>query len=192
MPERDPSDIPVEDPRPTDLRRASSLVLVNTGPGKGKTTAAMGVVIRGVARGWPMAVIQFIKSGKWRTGEEKICRQLGVEWWALGDGFTWDSDDLDQDTAMAGAAWDRARELIAAGDHQLIVLDEVTYPINWGWIDLADVVDVIRNRPNHVNIVCTGRSAPQELIDIADTVSEITAVKHAYRAGFRAKKGIDY
>jgi cob(I)alamin adenosyltransferase len=192
MPERDPSDIPVEDPRPTDLRRAPSLVLVNTGPGKGKTTAAMGVVIRGVARGWPMAVIQFIKSGKWRTGEEEICRQLGVEWWALGDGFTWDSDDLDQDTATAGAAWDRARELIAAGDHQLIVLDEVTYPINWGWIDLADVVDVIRNRPSHVNIVCTGRSAPQELIDIADTVSEITAVKHAYRAGFRAKKGIDY
>jgi cob(I)alamin adenosyltransferase len=192
MPERDPADIPTDDPRPDDLKRAPSLVLVNTGPGKGKTSAAMGVVMRGVGRGWPVAVVQFLKSGKWHTGEEKVCRELGVDWWAMGDGFTWDSPDLTQDQALAAAAWAHAKSVIGAGDHQLVVLDEVTYPINWGWIDVADVVDAIRNRPDHVNIICTGRKAAAELIDVADTVSEIGDVKHAYRAGYRAKKGIDF
>jgi cob(I)alamin adenosyltransferase len=192
MPEREATDIPTDDPRPDELKRAPSLVLVNTGPGKGKTSAAMGVVIRGVGRGWPVAVVQFLKSGKWHTGEEKVCKQLGVDWWAMGDGFTWDSADLTQDQALAAAAWAHAKAVIKAGDHQLVVLDEVTYPINWGWIDLADVVDTIRTRPEHVNIICTGRKAAAELIEVADTVSEIAEVKHAYRAGFRAKKGIDF
>ncbi len=192
MPERDASDIPTDDPRPDDLRRATSLVLVNTGPGKGKTSAAMGVVMRGVARGWPVAVVQFLKSGKWKTGEEKVCKQLGVDWWAMGEGFTWDSADLTQDQAVAAGAWQHAKNLIGAGDHQLVVLDEVTYPLNWDWIDLDDAVDTIRSRPDHVNVICTGRKAPAALIEIADTVSEIAAVKHAYKAGIRAKKGIDY
>lgn len=192
MPEREATDIPTDDPRPDGLRRAPSLVLVNTGPGKGKTTAAMGVVMRGVGRGWPVAVVQFLKSGQWRTGEEKVCRELGVDWWAMGDGFTWDSDDLTQDQALAAAAWAHAKALIEAGDHQLVVLDEVTYPINWEWIDVTAVVDTIRARPDHVNIICTGRKAHEALIDVADTVSEIEVVKHAYKAGIRAKKGIDF
>ncbi len=192
MPERDPDDIPTDDPRPTELRRAPSLVLVNTGPGKGKTSAAMGVVVRGVARGWPVGVVQFLKSGTWRTGEEKVCRQLGVDWWAEGEGFTWLSEDLTVDQAVAAGAWDRARSLIEAGDHQLVVLDEVTYPVNWGWIDVGEVVETIRTRPAHVNVVLTGRNAPEELVEIADTVSEIAVVKHAYQAGIRAKKGIDF
>jgi cob(I)alamin adenosyltransferase len=192
MPERDATDVPTDDPRPDDLRRAPSLVLVNTGPGKGKTTAAMGVVIRGVARGWPVAVVQFLKSGTWRTGEEKVCRDLGVDWWAMGEGFTWDSADLDLDRSVAAGAWAHARTLITAGDHQLVVLDEVTYPLNWGWVDLDDVVTTIRERPTHVSIVCTGRNAPEALIEVADTVSEIRSVKHAYQAGIRAKKGIDF
>ncbi len=192
MPERDATDIPTDDPRPDGLRRAPSLVVVNTGPGKGKTSAAMGVVMRAVARGWPVGVVQFLKSGTWRTGEEKVCRQLGVDWWAEGEGFTWLSDDLGVDQAVAAGAWDRARTLIAAGDHQLVVLDEVTYPINWGWIDLAEVVDAIRSRPSHVNVVLTGRKAPPGLVEVADTVSEIAEVKHAYKAGIRAKKGIDF
>lgn len=192
MPERDPSDIPTDDPRPNELRRAPSLVLVNTGPGKGKTSAAMGVVMRGVARGWPVGVVQFIKSGTWKTGEEKVARRLEVDWWAIGEGFSWDSADLTEDQAVAAAAWDHAKGLIAAGDHQLVVLDEVTYPVNWGWIDLDDVVASIEQRPSHVNVICTGRNAPPAIIDIADTVSEIADVKHAYRAGFRAKKGIDF
>ena len=192
MPEHEPDEIPTEDPRPDELRRAPSLVLVNTGPGKGKTTAAIGVVIRGVGCGWPVAVVQFLKSGAWHTGEEKVCRQLGVDWWAMGEGFTWDSADLTIDEAISADAWRHARELIQAGDHRLVVLDEITYPINWAWIDLADVVATISARPSHVNVVCTGRNAPADLVEIADTVTEMGVTKHAYQAGIRAKKGIDY
>jgi cob(I)alamin adenosyltransferase len=192
MPEREPDDIPTDDPRPDGLRRASSLVLVNTGPGKGKTSAAMGVVMRAVARDWPVAVVQFLKSGTWHTGEEKVCRQLGVDWWAEGEGFTWDSADLTVDQAVAAGAWQQARSLITAGAHRLVVLDEITYPINWGWIDVDDVVAAVSGRPEQVSVVLTGRKAPQAIIDIADTVSEIASVKHAYQAGIRAKKGIDY
>ena len=192
MPERDATDVPTDDPRPDDLRRAPSLVLVNTGPGKGKTTAAMGVVLRAVARGWPVAVVQFVKSGGWNNGDEKVCRQLGVDWWAMGEGFTWDSADLTQDHAVAAGAWEHAKALLHAGAHNLVVLDEVTYPLNWGWVDLDDVLATIRDRPAHVSIVCTGRHAPEALIDVADTVSEIRSVKHAYQSGIRAKKGIDF
>jgi cob(I)alamin adenosyltransferase len=187
-----PTTIPVDDPRPDDLRRAPSLVLVNTGKGKGKTSAAIGVVVRGIGRGWPVAVVQFLKSGTWRTGEEKVCRELGVDWWAMGEGFTWDSEDLTEDQAVALHGWKHARGLIEAGSHQLVLLDEITYPMNWGWIDTNDVVTTIRNRPQHVNVVCTGRNAPAELIEIADTVTDMGDVKHAYRQGIRAKKGIDY
>jgi cob(I)alamin adenosyltransferase len=192
MPRRDATDIPTDDPRPTTLRRAPSLVLVNTGPGKGKTSAAMGVVVRGVGRGWPVAVVQFLKSGNWHTGEEKVCTQLGVDWWAMGEGFTWDSADLDVDHAVAAGAWDQAKRVIGAGAHQLVVLDEITYPINWDWISVDDAVATIVGRPSQVNIIVTGRNAPQAIIDIADTVTEMAEVKHAYAAGIRAKKGIDY
>jgi cob(I)alamin adenosyltransferase len=192
MSTRTPTDIPTDDPRPDTLRRAPSLVLVNTGNGKGKTSAAVGVVIRGLGRGWPVGVVQFLKSGTWRTGEEKICRDLGVDWWALGDGFTWDSEDLTQDQAIAARAWEHARSTIEAGDHQLVVLDEITYPMNWGWISTDEVVATIAERPTNVNIVCTGRNAPQALIDVADTVTSMTEVTHAYQKGIRAKKGIDY
>jgi len=192
MPERNPDEIPTDDPRPTELRRAPSLVLVNTGPGKGKTSAAIGVVVRAVARGWPVAVVQFLKSGTWRTGEEKVCRDLGVDWWAEGEGFTWDSDDLTVDQAVAASAWQNAAALIAKGDHQLVVLDEVTYPLNWGWIDLDEAVEAISTRPEHVSVILTGRDAPARVIEISDTVSEVADAKHAYRAGIRAKKGIDF
>lgn len=190
--ERDPSEVPVDDRRPDDLRRAASLVLVNTGKGKGKTTAAMGVVVRAVARDWPVAVVQFLKSGTWKTGEEKVAKQLGVDWRAIGEGFTWESDDLTEDEAVAREAWATAKALITAGDHRLVVLDEVTYPINWGWIDLDDVLATIGGRPERVNVVCTGRNAPEGLMGIADTVTEMQVVKHAYQQRIRAMKGIDY
>jgi cob(I)alamin adenosyltransferase len=174
------------------MRRAQSLVLVNTGDGKGKTSAAIGVVVRGVGRGWRVAVVQFLKSGTWKTGEEAVCRGLGVDWWAIGEGFTWDSEDLTVDQAVAGEAWAHAKALIAAGEHQLVVLDEVTYPINWGWFDLDEVLATIRDRPERVNVVLTGRDAPEALVDLADTVTEMGERKHAYQQGIRAKKGIDY
>ena len=193
MPERDATDIPTDDPRPDDLTRAPSLVLVNTGPGKGKTTAAMGVVMRGVGRGWPVAVDPVPEVGELaHRARRRSRRQLGVDWWAMGDGFTWDSADLTVDQAVAAGAWDHARRLIGAGDHQLVVLDEITYPMNWEWIAHRRRVATIVGRPRHVNVVITGRKAPAALIEIADTVTEMGEVKHAYKAGIRAKKGIDF
>jgi cob(I)alamin adenosyltransferase len=181
-----------EDPRPDGLRGAPSLVLVNTGNGKGKSSAAFGVMLRSLARGWKVAVVQFVKSGDWKVGEEKIGRELGVDWFAFGDGFTWDSDDLETDKAHAAEGWAQAAALIAAGEHQLVVLDELTYLCTWGWVDTAEVVAAIRNRPSHVNVIVTGRDAPAELVEIADTVTEMTEVKHAYQQGIRAMRGIDY
>jgi cob(I)alamin adenosyltransferase len=171
---------------------APSLVLVNTGQGKGKSSAAFGVMLRAVARGWRVAVIQFIKSGKWKVGEEKIGRQLGVDWLKGGDGFTWESPDLDESRGRAVAAWALAKATIEAGEHKLVVLDEITYPINYGWISGEEVAATIRDRPSHVSIVATGRDAPAELIEVADTVTEMVKVRHAYDRGIRARRGIDY
>jgi cob(I)alamin adenosyltransferase len=177
---------------PPPRERPRSLVLVNTGDGKGKSTAAFGVVIRALARDWRVCVIQFVKSDKWKVGEEKIGRSLGVDWLKGGDGFTWESPDLDQSEGRARAAWQLAAAAIASGDYQLVVLDEVTYPMNWGWLDSDAVVAAIRNRPPQVNVVATGRDAPAELIELADTVTEMVKVKHAYERGIRARRGIDF
>lgn len=183
---------PPTTPPPRATERASSLVLVNTGDGKGKSTAAFGTVMRAIARGWKVAVVQFLKSGEWSVGEEKVARELGVDWWALGDGFTWDSENMDESRAIATEAWRRAREVIESGEYQLVVLDEVTYPINWGWVELDEVVAVIGGRPEKVNLILTGRDAPEAIVEIADTVTEMRKVKHAFDAGIGAKRGIDY
>ncbi|HSP04618.1 MAG TPA: cob(I)yrinic acid a,c-diamide adenosyltransferase [Acidimicrobiales bacterium] len=183
---------PTEHQEPPELRRADSLVLVNTGNGKGKSTAAFGTMIRSVARGWPVAVVQFLKSGKWNTGEEKVARDLGVEWFAIGEGFTWDSEDLSRDEAVAREAWARAASLLESGTHRLVVLDEITYPMNWGWFDTDEVVAAIRDRSPKVNVICTGRDAPEPLLELADTATEMRVLKHAYQSGIRAMKGIDY
>ena len=171
---------------------APSLVLVNTGHGKGKSTAAFGVMLRALARGWQVAVVQFIKSDRWKVGEEKIARQLGVDWRKGGDGFTWLSQDLDASAARAADAWRQAAELLAAGEHKLVILDEITYPMNYGWIDTDEVAAAIRGRPQHVSVVATGRDAPAALIDVADTVTEMVKVRHAFDSGVRARRGIDY
>lgn len=181
-----------DDPRPDGLRRAPSLVLVNTGNGKGKSSAAFGVMLRAVARDWKVAVVQFIKGSDWKVGEEKIGRQLGVEWHALGGGFTWDSNDPSADIALAQSAWAQASALIASGDYHLVILDEVTYLSTWGWVPTEEIVAAIANRPSHVNVVITGRDAAPEIIAIADTVTEMREIKHAYQSGIGAKRGIDF
>jgi cob(I)alamin adenosyltransferase len=186
VPERPPSSAP----QPA-TRTVPSVVLVNTGDGKGKSTAGFGTLMRAVAREWRVCVIQFIKSGKWKVGEEETGRKLGIDWWAIGDGFTWDSDDMDETEAIAREAWRSAKERIASGDYRVVMLDEITYPINWGWIDVADVVGTIRHRPESVNLILTGRDAPPALIEVADTVTEMTNVRHAYDRGIRAIRGID-
>lgn len=187
-----PTDALAEDPRPDDLTRAPSVVLLNTGDGKGKSSAAFGVMVRAIGRGWPVAVIQFVKSGKWKTGEEKLGREHGVHWSNVGDGFTWDSDDIEHDKALAREGWAEAAALIASDDYRLVILDELTYLCTWGWIDTTEVAATIRDRPEKVNVIVTGRDAPQELVDVADTVTEMRKVKHAYDAGIDAMKGIEY
>ena len=183
---------PTEHHLPEGLHSARSLVLVNTGDGKGKSSAAFGVVIRAVARDWKVAVVQFLKSGEWHVGEQDVATRLGVDWFALGEGFTWDSDNLAADQAVARDAWEQAKTLIEGGAYRLVVLDEITYPMTWGWIDTDNVVATIRERPVTVSIVATGRDAPAALVDVADTVTDMRKVKHAYDAGIAAKKGIDY
>ncbi|WP_298332133.1 cob(I)yrinic acid a,c-diamide adenosyltransferase [Haloactinopolyspora sp.] len=178
-------------PRPERVNVAS-VVMVNTGHGKGKSTAAFGVAMRSLARKWNVAVVQFIKSGKWRTGEEAILRELGADWWTLGDGFSWESKDIDESQARAVEAWRHTRNLLANGEHQFVLLDEITYPMNWGWIDTDEVVDAIRGRVETVNVMCTGRDAPAALVDLADTVTEMRKVSHAYDRGIFARRGIDY
>ena len=173
-------------------RRAGSIVLVATGDGKGKTTAAMGTALRALGRGWAVCIVQFVKSGKWGSGEVRLLSDLGAECHTMGDGFTWDSDDLERSAEIARSAWELAKEAIASGRYQLVVLDEVTYPVNWGWVDGDDIVAAISGRPEKVNVFLTGRGAPPSIVEVADTVTDMRNVKHAYEAGILAEKGIDF
>ena len=184
--------LPKHDKSRPPRREVDSIVLVNTGDGKGKSTAAFGTVMRAVARGWSVCVVQFMKSGKWRVGEEDVARRLGVEWWTIGDGFTWESDDLGRSAAIARDAWKSAEEALRSGRHQLVVLDEVTYPVNYGWLDGDVVWSAVKDRAPGTNVICTGRNAPEALMDLADTVTEMAKVKHAYETGVRARRGIDF
>lgn len=185
------AEVPLDAPARAS-RTAPSIVIVNTGDGKGKSTAAFGTVLRAVARGWKVCVIQFIKSERWKTGEHEMAARLGVEWWTIGDGFTWDSKDMDRSQAVAREAWRAAREKMQSGEYRLVVLDEITYPMNWGWIDIAEVVSAITTRPATLNVIATGRDAPPELMEVADTVTEMRKGKHAFDRGIRAIRGIDF
>jgi cob(I)alamin adenosyltransferase len=186
------SRVPHEAPRPAP-RKASSVVIVNTGDGKGKSTAAFGTMLRAVARDWKVCVVQFVKSpDKWKVGERAVGTRLGVDWSAVGDGFSWDSKNLEKSAELARAGWRIAASKIASDAYRLVILDEITYPINWGWIPLDDVLETIRSRPPYVNLILTGRDAPQGLIDLADTVTEMRNRKHAFDSGIQAIQGIDF
>jgi len=174
------------------MARADSIVLLNTGHGKGKSSAAFGVMGRGWARGWTVGVVQFVKSGKWKTGERKLADHLGIEWHTLGDGFTWESTDLDETAAKARHAWSVARQKLASGDYDLLILDELTYAVTYGWVPVAEIVAGVAARATRTNVVITGRDAALELVELADTVTEMRKVKHAYDRGIGAKKGIEY
>ena len=167
-------------------------MIINTGDGKGKSSSAFGVMLRAVARGWNVIVIQFIKSDKWQTGEKKMAENLGVDWITGGDGFTWESDDMDATIDAAKDAWEKARRVIAEGEHDLVILDEATYPVSFEWIPVEDVVQAITSRPTRTNVIITGRDADEALVEIADTVTEMRKVKHVFDEGIPARKGLDF
>jgi cob(I)alamin adenosyltransferase len=172
--------------------RPQSIILLNTGHGKGKSSAAFGVMARGWARGWRVGVVQFVKGGKWKTGERKLADHLGIEWQTLGDGFTWESTDLDETAAKGRHAWEVAAAKLASGQYDLLILDELTYAITYGWVPIEQVISGLRDRAPATNVVVTGRDAAPELVEIADTVTEMRKVKHVFDRGVTAKKGIEY
>lgn len=177
--------------RPSSARNA--LVIVNTGDGKGKTTAALGLLMRAAGRGMRVCMIQFLKSERGKWGETRAAQKLGIEWHQMGDGFTWKSKDPHDTRAKARLAWEFAQEKIQNGGYDLIVLDEFTYPLSYGWLDTIAVIDWLkRHRPASLHLVVTGRGAPPELIDYADLVTEMKAVKHPFEKGIKAQAGIEF
>ncbi|MFN3716237.1 MAG: cob(I)yrinic acid a,c-diamide adenosyltransferase [Thiobacillus sp.] len=165
------------------------LLLVITGNGKGKSTAAFGTVARALGHGMKVGVVQFIKS-RTDTGEEAFLGKY-AEWHVTGDGFTWDTQNREQDIAAAERGWAITARMLADSAYQLVVLDELTYLLNYGYLDRDAVLDALAHRPPMQHVIVTGRAAPQDLTDLADTVSEIADVKHAFRAGVKAQPGID-
>ncbi|MFP5506993.1 MAG: cob(I)yrinic acid a,c-diamide adenosyltransferase [Gammaproteobacteria bacterium] len=171
--------------------RDQGLLLVLTGNGKGKSSSAFGMVARALGHGLRVGVAQFIK-GRSDTGEEGFFRaHPNVRWHVLGEGFTWETQNLTRDTETAQRSWAMAREMLRDEHLGLVVLDELTYPLKYGWLDIATVLDDLAARPPMQHVVITGRAAPDALIDAADTVTELCDVKHAFRAGIRAQKGVD-
>lgn len=169
------------------------LIIVHTGNGKGKSTAAFGTLLRAWGRGFRVCVIQFIKAETGQWGEVKAAKKLGIEWHISGDGFTWLSKDLDETTARAQKGWELAQEKIASGNYDLIVLDEFTYPLQFGWVDTAQVIAWLKaHKPAGLHLIITGRGAPAELVEYADLVSEMNEVKHPYQQGIQAQAGIEF
>jgi len=175
--------------KPEGERRG--LVIVNTGDGKGKSTAAFGLALRAHGRGKAVKIYQFMKVPSARFGEHRMFEQIGIPIEGLGDGFSWKSQDLERSAQLARDGWARARAAILSGEHFLVVLDEITYPLLYGWLPLDDVLQALRERPRDVHVVLTGRRAPPELIELADTVTEMRMVKHAFQAGIPAQRGIE-
>jgi cob(I)alamin adenosyltransferase len=189
----------------TKERRNRPLVIVNTGPGKGKSTAAFGLALRGWNQGFDIGVFQFVKSANWRIGEQTVLERLGelhretgeggpVEWHKMGSGWSWRRKaGSDDDHALAAAeGWDEIKRRLAEERHDLYLLDEFTYPIKWGWVDIDDVVTTLASRPGHQHVVITGRDADPKLIEIANLVTEMTKVKHPFDDGQKGQRGIEW
>lgn len=173
-------------------RHARGLVIVNTGNGKGKTTAALGVLLRAWGREMRVCMLQFIKARTANFGEERAARKLGVEMIPLGDGFTWMSRDLEKDKALARECWALCRAKIESGDYDIVIMDEMTYCFKYGWLDLEEVLDVLRRRDPNLHVIITGRDAPDALIAFADLATEMREIKHPYKEGVKAQKGIEF
>lgn len=204
MPQGQPLTVP-NDGLTTRVRRNAPLLAVHTGPGKGKSTAAFGMALRAWNQGFDIAVFQFVKSAKWKVGEESALRELGrahdergvggpVEWHKMGSGWSWTRKSGSETDHAAAAAdgWAEIARRLAEARHDFYVLDEFTYPLKWGWVDTEEVVEVLRTRPGSQHVVITGRDAPSALLDAADLVTEMTKVKHPMDAGRKGQKGIEW
>ena len=204
MPQGSPTRVP-DDGLTTRQRRHRPLVVVHTGPMKGKSTAAFGLALRGWTQGWDIGVFQFVKSAKWKVGEEAAFRALGalhdqtgqggpVEWHKMGEGWSWARKPGTEADHAADAleGWREIQRRLAAERHGLYVLDEFTYPMTWGWVDVDEVVATLRERPGHQHVVITGRGADPRLIEAADLVTEMTKVKHPMDTGQKGQRGIEW
>ncbi|WP_405580059.1 cob(I)yrinic acid a,c-diamide adenosyltransferase [Streptomyces sp. NBC_01190] len=201
MPQGQPTSVP-DDGLTTRQRRNRPLTIVHTGVGKGKSTAAFGLALRAWNQGWPIGVFQFVKSAKWRVGEERALRVLGasgeggtVAWHKMGEGWSWVQRTVAQEVSSEEAAregWAQVKRDLAAETYQLYVLDEFAYPMHWGWVDTAEVVAVLRDRPGSQHVVITGRNAPAALVEAADLVTDMSKVKHPMDAGQKGQKGIEW
>lgn len=169
------------------------LIIVHTGKGKGKSTAAFGLVFRALGNGFKVGIVQYVK-GKWETGErfalEKFSDQVTIN--SMGEGFTWETQDRQRDIAAAQEAWEKSKKLIMDDEHRMVLLDELNIVLRYGYISLEDVVETLSNKPEHKHVIITGRNAKDELIDIADLVTDMTQVKHPFRSGVKAQIGIEF
>ncbi|MEW2520669.1 cob(I)yrinic acid a,c-diamide adenosyltransferase [Actinacidiphila alni] len=198
MPQGQPSAVP-DDGLTTRQRRNRPLTIVHTGIGKGKSTAAFGLALRAWNQGWPVGVFQFVKSAKWKVGEERALRVLGasgeggtVAWHKMGEGWSWVQRDLESSEEAAREGWEQVKRDLAAETYRLYVLDEFAYPMHWGWVDTAEVVGVLRDRPGTQHVVITGRNAPPALVDAADLVTDMSKVKHPMDVGQKGQRGIEW
>lgn len=179
------------DARVAVAQEERGIVIVFTGNGKGKTTAAFGTVTRAVGHGKKAAVVQFIK-GTWPNGERNLLEPHGVEFQVMATGFTWNTQDRESDTAACLAVWEHGRRMLADESLDLVLLDELTYMVAYDYLPLEEVLTALRNRPAHQTVIITGRGCHREITELADTVSELRPVKHAFDAGIKAQMGIDY
>ena len=174
-------------------RNVRGLVIVNTGDGKGKTTAALGVLFRAWGRGMKVHMFQFIKNTGSRYGEQRAAEKVGINIDALGDGFTWLSKDLDRSGELAAQQWEQCKEAILHGDDDVVVMDELTYALQFGWVSTAELVETLKQRPPAMHVIITGRGAPEELVEYADLVTEMREIKHPFKdKGIKAQPGIEF
>ena len=173
--------------------REKGLVMVHTGKGKGKSTAAFGMVFRALGNGMKVGVVQFVK-GKWQTGERVILEKLGdqVTMTAMGDGFTWETQDRQRDIDAARAAWERAKEMIMDDEHDMVLCDELNIVLRYDYLPIEEILETLRNKPEMKHVIITGRNAKDELMDFADLVTDMTMVKHPFRDGVKAQVGIEF
>ncbi len=204
MPQGQPTTVP-DDGLTSRQRRTRPLPAVPTGDGKGTSTAAFGLALRGWNQGWNIGVFQFVKSAKWRIGEQTVLERLGelhtqtgeggpVEWHKMGSGWSWTrkSGDADDHAEAAAQGWEEVKRRLAAQTHDLLILDEFTYPMEWGWVSVDDVVSTLRDRPGFQHVVITGRRAHPALIEAADLATEMTKLKHPMDAGQKGQRGIEW